>query len=253
MHSRWKKNEVERLNTRTYESEQALHEYSDSSGLTPIETELMQEFFSPGGPVLDLGCGTGRTTDALADLGYPVVGVDLSKMLLQRATARSPEIPFIQSDARRLPIQPDQFTQALFSFNGFDHVYPQGHFVDALSGIKKVLKPGGLFIYSGHNIFGRFGRDLRRPLKQIVSNAARVHSAFLALQRHGSHLSQWYWRYHEPFGDLVIFSAPPWVHRRLHTMAGFETLAVRGPKNETSTMQLTWTEHHIHYVVRKPH
>jgi SAM-dependent methyltransferase len=41
-----------------------------------------------GGPVLELACGTGRLLAPLAAAGFPVVGVDSSGPMLERASAR---------------------------------------------------------------------------------------------------------------------------------------------------------------------
>src|SRR5258707_9417727 len=38
-----------------------------------------------GDPILELGCGTGRITMALAEAGKRVTGLDLSERMLQRA------------------------------------------------------------------------------------------------------------------------------------------------------------------------
>lgn len=48
-------------------------------------TELAKQ---QGGPVLELGCGTGRCTLAIAREGIPVVGLDLSEPMLKRAEKR---------------------------------------------------------------------------------------------------------------------------------------------------------------------
>jgi ubiquinone/menaquinone biosynthesis C-methylase UbiE len=41
-----------------------------------------------GDPVLELGCGTGRVTMALADSGIRVTGLDLSERMLERAVRK---------------------------------------------------------------------------------------------------------------------------------------------------------------------
>jgi SAM-dependent methyltransferase len=46
-----------------------------------------------GGPILDVGCGTGRVAVALASDGHDVVGVDLSAPMLRLAGARRAALP----------------------------------------------------------------------------------------------------------------------------------------------------------------
>ncbi len=46
-----------------------------------------------GGPVLDLGCGTGRVAWVLADAGFEVVGLDRSEPMLRRAEAKAEDHP----------------------------------------------------------------------------------------------------------------------------------------------------------------
>jgi len=63
---------------------------------TPIEGDV--EFFvgqarEVGGPVLELGAGTGRVTWPLAQAGFEVVGVELSQAMLARAEAKSATMP----------------------------------------------------------------------------------------------------------------------------------------------------------------
>lgn len=46
------------------------------------------QLLATGARVLDFGCGTGRLTEALAKLGHPVVGVDVSTGMLSAARRR---------------------------------------------------------------------------------------------------------------------------------------------------------------------
>jgi ubiquinone/menaquinone biosynthesis C-methylase UbiE len=50
-----------------------------------------------GEPVLELGCGTGRVTMAIAEAGYGIVGLDLSEKMLERAVGKCDRL---RSDAR---------------------------------------------------------------------------------------------------------------------------------------------------------
>jgi ubiquinone/menaquinone biosynthesis C-methylase UbiE len=45
----------------------------------------VEEAIRAGGPVLELGCGTGRVTAAIAEAGVDIVGVEASAELLDAA------------------------------------------------------------------------------------------------------------------------------------------------------------------------
>jgi predicted RNA methylase len=61
-----------------------------------------------GGPVLELGCGTGRVALHLARRGYPVVGVDLDPELVAALSERAGGLPVqaIAADARDFSSRP---------------------------------------------------------------------------------------------------------------------------------------------------
>jgi 2-polyprenyl-3-methyl-5-hydroxy-6-metoxy-1,4-benzoquinol methylase len=61
----------------------------------------------PTGPVLDAGCGTGRITRALVDLGAPVIAVDYSDACLRRMLERCAggRVLAVQSDLRSIPLR----------------------------------------------------------------------------------------------------------------------------------------------------
>jgi SAM-dependent methyltransferase len=63
----------------------------------------------PGMRVLDVGCGPGRHSHALARLGVETVGVDLSQSFLVAAGAGR----WVRADARRLPARPRSFDAAI--------------------------------------------------------------------------------------------------------------------------------------------
>jgi SAM-dependent methyltransferase len=54
------------------------------------------------GPVLDLGCGTGRVALDLAEHGVPVVGLDIDEVLLAELRRRAADLPVetVRADAR---------------------------------------------------------------------------------------------------------------------------------------------------------
>ncbi|WP_158299215.1 class I SAM-dependent methyltransferase [Paenibacillus antri] len=68
---------------------------------------------SPGQRVLEVGCGTGRTSCALAAMGCAVTAVDRSEAMLEKAKRRAAllgaTIDFVQGDLRALPFEAASF------------------------------------------------------------------------------------------------------------------------------------------------
>jgi SAM-dependent methyltransferase len=60
------------------------------------EPELVSGLLPPGARVLDLGAGTGRTADPLAELGYDVVAVDDSAEMLAHVRRARPHLGRIE-------------------------------------------------------------------------------------------------------------------------------------------------------------
>jgi ubiquinone/menaquinone biosynthesis C-methylase UbiE len=102
----------------------------------------------PGANLIDVPCGYGRHTIALALAGYRVVGVDRSQTLLDEAQRRSgherwPKL--VRADYRELP-QPDEtFDAALNLFTSLGYLGDEGD-TRVLAEIRRVLKPGGKLV-----------------------------------------------------------------------------------------------------------
>src|SRR5262245_4700269 len=77
-----------------------LQERMDASMATIADAVLAFAHVLPGMAVLDVGCGTGFTSLALAQAGAKVVGVDISKPMLglarQRAAKAGLAVSFIE-------------------------------------------------------------------------------------------------------------------------------------------------------------
>lgn len=101
------------------------------------------------GPVLELGCGTGRVSIPLATSGVSVVGVDLSMAMLRRARARArkavlgPRLHLVRSDIRALPFAPNAFETVIAPYGLVQSMPGAEALAAALRAVAGVLTPGG--------------------------------------------------------------------------------------------------------------
>ncbi|MEX2181030.1 MAG: class I SAM-dependent methyltransferase [Gemmatimonadaceae bacterium] len=105
-----------------------------------------------GARVLDLACGQGRHAHLLAEAGFDVDGLDLSKDLLALAERRGAgaTLRYRRGDMRRLPARwTGRFDAVVNLFTSF------GFFTDARDDARvicecaRVLRPGGLMVWQG--------------------------------------------------------------------------------------------------------
>jgi len=95
----------------------------------------------PGERVLDLGCGTGHLTAAIAARGATVLGMDSDVAMVAQAKQNYPAIEFVQGDGADFDL-PERF-DAVFS-SAVLHWIPQAAWVAA--NVYRSLKPGGRFL-----------------------------------------------------------------------------------------------------------
>ena len=101
------------------------------------------------GRTLDLCCGFGRHSLAMAEGGLDVFGLDLSGALL----AQSRELPdagrlagrLVRADARRPPYLDQSFDSVVNLFSSFGYFGDDGD-AEMLDGIARVLRPGGRLV-----------------------------------------------------------------------------------------------------------
>lgn len=105
-----------------------------------------------GGPILELGCGTGRLAVPLAAAGYHVTGVDLSPAMLALAEARAAATPkaagrvtWVEGDFTRVPLA-GPYQLAFIVMNTFLHLLNLAEQLAALRHWHAHLAPGGTLL-----------------------------------------------------------------------------------------------------------
>jgi SAM-dependent methyltransferase len=106
-----------------------------------------------GDPVLELGCGTGRVTMAVAEAGKRITGLDLSGRMLEyaakkrgalRVEARE-RVHLVQGDMTHFDLG-EQFRLIIIPFRPFQHLLEVQQQMDCLDCAGKHLAPGGRLI-----------------------------------------------------------------------------------------------------------
>jgi ubiquinone/menaquinone biosynthesis C-methylase UbiE len=103
------------------------------------------------GPVLELGCGTGRVSIPLARAGVDLVGVDRSEPMLARARTRTrtsgtPGTPsFVRGDIRALPFSRRAFSMVLAPYGVLQSLIRERDLSATLESVARVIRRGGTF------------------------------------------------------------------------------------------------------------
>ncbi len=99
----------------------------------------------PGDRALDVGCGTGEFTEALAGAGTRPIGVDVAEAALERARARHPGLDFrlVPFDGP-LPFEDNSF-EVVWAGEVIEHVADTARW---LSEVRRVLVPRGRLLIS---------------------------------------------------------------------------------------------------------
>jgi ubiquinone/menaquinone biosynthesis C-methylase UbiE len=170
--------------------------------LTAIGLDMLSA--PEGGRGLDIGCGPGMTTDALAErLGSgDALGVDFAPAMVERARARygdRPGLGFMEDDAERLA-QPDAAFDVVTCSFGLMYCYDAGA---AIRHMARVVRPGGRVL---NVVWGRAPRVWFVPVIELIESRAEYYSAVC---------------------PLMFFYGLPGVLPRMLGEAGLDTVATR--------------------------
>lgn len=123
---------------------------------TRLEARSIARFLGlkRGASILDVGCGVGRHSIALAQMGYSVTGVDISPEYLRVAKKAAKKagvaVNFIAADMRALGFY-SQFDAAINLFSSFGYFKKESDDKKVVAGIVRSLVPKGKFLIDNLN------------------------------------------------------------------------------------------------------
>jgi SAM-dependent methyltransferase len=112
----------------------------------------VDEALAAGGPVVELGVGTGRIAIPTAMAGVQVIGVDSSAGMLAvcaegaRAAGVDGLLELRQGDLRRPPVE-ERVSLVTCPFRAYLHLASDGERLEALGAAREILLPGGRLVF----------------------------------------------------------------------------------------------------------
>jgi SAM-dependent methyltransferase len=186
-----------------------------------------QKAIASGGPVLELGAGTGRIAIPIAESGISVTAVDLDPGMLEKLRRKLALLPdevrqrvsAVAGDMRTIALD-ERFALAIIPFRAFLHNLTHDDQLGALTGVRDHLRVNGELAF---NVF-------HPSLEYMAANA-------------GSQVGVWRWRgiTDLPDGGFLVRSEAnryDTVKQRVHSMIRTEEFTERGSLKGTHMMRL---------------
>lgn len=106
---------------------------------------------SPHSRILDLGCGTGQITLALAEAGHSVTGIDPATASLDvaRAKPRAEQITWIEGTSAHAPAK--TFNLAMMTNHVAQFITDDGEWAMLLADLHRALVPGGQMVFDSRD------------------------------------------------------------------------------------------------------
>lgn len=120
--------------------------YDRSAALDGSDVRFYRSIAREGaGPVLELGCGTGRVLLEIAREGFPCTGLDASQHMLARLRQKSTfaNLRLVHAPMQRFDLPGERFGLIYAAFRAFQHLYTVEDQLACLACVRRHLAPGG--------------------------------------------------------------------------------------------------------------
>lgn len=187
-------------------------ENSDKTDDIQLYLELAEEY---GGPIIDIGCGTGRVMAPLAQEGYEVHGIDNERAMLDRAERLRQTSPELKQNLHLhhgdvLTYALDKpFKLVLVPYNGLMHFHDQETQIAVLHKLRAWTAPDGLLVLDLPNAGDIFGTQ-ETDAVMMERTFLEPESGHMVMQQSHSYLDRTRqllrvtWIYDEITGDGTV-------------------------------------------------
>jgi ubiquinone/menaquinone biosynthesis C-methylase UbiE len=138
---------------------------------------------APGRLTLDVGCGEGRVTRDLRELGHRAIGVDQSSTMIGAAREADPDGEYVMADAAAMPFEDGSADLAI----AFMSLMDMDDMTGAVQEIDRVLEPQGQFVVTVVHPINSAGQFVPR---EGVDDAPFVIESYLGRRPYTDHLEQ---------------------------------------------------------------
>lgn len=144
-----------------------LYSYRDAQEARDHAAFFHERVSGATGAILDLACGMGRHLDEFEELGYRVVGCDLSYVLLRTGMVRYGDMPLVRADMRQLPFPDGAFGGLVNFFTSFGYFDSPQEDAQTLTEMARVLRLESPFLFDYLNVSRELSRLVEREEREV--------------------------------------------------------------------------------------
>ncbi|MBC7650133.1 MAG: class I SAM-dependent methyltransferase [Deinococcales bacterium] len=132
----------------------------------------------PNARMLDVACGKGRHSKALAEMGFDITGIDLSQTSITEAKLNETENLHFYEHDMRLPFWINYFDFAFNFFTSFGYFRTEREHNNAIRTIAQSLRKDGLFVIDYLNVHyaeDKLQKSFTKSFDEVTFHVSKWH------------------------------------------------------------------------------